>query len=82
MQTSPKRQPGGPPPGFKLPPGVTREEFRERMIERRRRMDEASPKVGDRAPDFDLPVLHGDGERVRLSELVGTPVGLIFGSYT
>ncbi len=46
------------------------------------RRDEITPNVGDKAPDFDLPVLHGDGERVRLSDLHGKPVALIFGSYT
>jgi len=46
------------------------------------RRDELAPKVGDEAPHFDLPILHGDGERVRLSDLRGRPVALIFGSYT
>jgi len=46
------------------------------------RRDELAPNVGDQAPDFDLPVLHGDGERVSLSSLRGQPVALIFGSYT
>ena len=44
--------------------------------------DAKAPQVGDAAPDFDLALLDGDGERVRLSELRGKPVGLIFGSYT
>jgi len=46
------------------------------------RRDELAPNVGDEAPDFDLPVLHGDGERASLSDLRGRPVALIFGSYT
>ena len=38
--------------------------------------------VGDTAPDFALPVLHGD-HVVRLSdEIRQKPVVLIFGSYT
>ena len=37
--------------------------------------------VGDAAPDFCLPLLDGSGE-VRLSELLGLPVVLVFGSYT
>ena len=41
-----------------------------------------APQVGDIAPDFDLALLDGDGARVRLSDLRGKPVGLIFGSYT
>jgi hypothetical protein len=44
--------------------------------------DEEAPKVGDEAPEFELPVLHGDGATVRLSDLRGRPVALIFGSYT
>ena len=47
-----------------------------------KRREELTPGVGDEAPDFDLPVLHGDGERVRLQDLRGRPVALIFGSYT
>ena len=46
------------------------------------RRDELAPKPGDLAPDFDLPVLHGGGQRVRLSALRGHSVALIFGSYT
>lgn len=34
-------------------------------------------EVGDRAPDFDVPALDGDG-RVRLSDFRGTPVVLNF----
>jgi hypothetical protein len=38
--------------------------------------------IGDVAPDFTLPMLHGD-RRVRLSEEVREkPVVLVFGSYT
>jgi cytochrome oxidase Cu insertion factor (SCO1/SenC/PrrC family) len=44
--------------------------------------DEMAPKVGDEAPDFELAVLDGDGEMVRLSDLRGKPVALVFGSYT
>jgi len=39
-------------------------------------------RVGDRAPDFTLPALHGD-EKVTLSEEYRRrPVVLVFGSYT
>lgn len=57
----------------------------ERMVQLReamRKREEQAPKVGEEAPDFELPVLHGDGESVRLSHLRGRPVALIFGSYT
>lgn len=37
--------------------------------------------VGDMAPDFCLPRLDGSG-KVRLSDLRGRPVVLVFGSYT
>ena len=40
------------------------------------------PEVGSKAPDFDLSVLGGSGQRVRLADLRGRPVGLIFASYT
>ncbi|TMG08876.1 MAG: redoxin domain-containing protein [Chloroflexi bacterium] len=46
------------------------------------RREELAPNVGDEAPDFNLPVLHGDGQRVSLSALRGQPVALFFGSYT
>lgn len=38
-------------------------------------------RAGDVAPEFDLPTLDRRG-RVRLSELRGRPVVLVFGSYT
>ncbi len=44
--------------------------------------EESAPTVGDEAPDFELPVLDGKGATVRLSELRGRPVALIFGAYT
>ncbi len=44
------------------------------------------PKVASQAPDFVADVLGRDlgrtGEQVRLSELRGKPVGIVFGSYT
>jgi hypothetical protein len=44
-------------------------------------------RPGDSAFPFDLPRLdsesHGpSGERIRLADLAGTPVALVFGSYT
>ncbi len=41
------------------------------------------PKVGDDAPDFELPMLGMKGKTVKLSSFRGDqPVALIFGSYT
>ena len=66
---------------------VTREQYtalRERRIERAK----ATPPVGSPAPDFELRRLAAGGsgeltgERVRLSDHLGKPVALVFGSYT
>jgi len=41
------------------------------------------PKVGDKAPDFELPMLGMKDTKVKLSSFAGKqPVALIFGSYT
>ena len=41
------------------------------------------PKVGQVAPDFDLPRCDDPKKRIRLSSFAGSrPVALIFGSYT
>jgi hypothetical protein len=39
-------------------------------------------QVGDQAPDFTLPLLHGDRPVTLSAEYKHTPVVLIFGSYT
>jgi hypothetical protein len=39
-------------------------------------------QVGDPAPDFALPVLHGDRTVTLSNEYRHTPVVLVFGSYT
>lgn len=39
-------------------------------------------EVGDAAPDFALPVLHGDGIVTLSNEYRQKPVVLVFGSYT
>ena len=66
--------------------GMTREQLRSFIEKRVIRDQEKSPKVGDEAPDFELEKLDGHGKRtgesVRLSSYFGTPIGLIFGSYT
>jgi cytochrome oxidase Cu insertion factor (SCO1/SenC/PrrC family) len=63
------------------PSPMTGERFAQ-LKEAMARRDETAPKAGDEAPDFELPVLHGDGTTVRLSDLRGRPVALVFGSYT
>jgi len=50
--------------------------------QRGRRPREGGLKVGDPAPDFELPLLGSEG-KVKLSAFKGDrPVVLIFGSYT
>ena len=66
--------------------GKTREELRA-FIEKRIINDEKfSPKLGEKAPDFEVEKLDDRGQRtgemVKLSSYFGKPVGLIFGSYT
>lgn len=55
--------------------------FRDKEVAWQRLHDAKAPKVGDLAPDFELPAARGDG-RVHLSSLRGRPVVLIFGSFT
>jgi len=66
--------------------GKTRDQLRSFIEKRVIRDREKSPKVGDNAPDFELEKLNSSGkrtsEKVRLSASFGTPIGLIFGSYT
>ena len=66
--------------------GMTRDELRSFIEKRVIRDREKSPKVGDGAPDFELEKLDDHGKRtgkmMRLSLNFGTPIGLIFGSYT
>ena len=66
--------------------GKTRDQLRSFIEKRVIRDREKSPKAGDAAPDFELEKLddHGKrtGEMMRLSSNFGTPIGLIFGSYT
>ena len=66
--------------------GKTRDQLRSFIEKRVIRDREKSPKAGDVAPDFELEKLddHGKrtGEMMRLSSNFGTPIGLIFGSYT
>ncbi len=65
--------------------GISREDL-EAIIQLQRARDATAPAPGDPAPDFDLPELDPSGgassRRIRLSALLGKPVGLVFGSYT
>lgn len=65
--------------------GLTREQLKENMAAMQER-EKIAPAVGDEAPDFEIKRLDADGkltdERVRLSDMRGKPVALIFGSYT
>jgi len=55
--------------------------FRDTEVAWQHQHETHAPKVGDLAPDFELPVARGEG-RTRLSSLRGRPVALIFGSFT
>jgi len=64
---------------------LTPEQYTAMRTERLAR-EEIAPAVGDPAPEFCLERLSTagarTGEMMRLSENLGRPVGLIFGSYT
>ncbi len=65
--------------------GVTKEFLYERNREKEK-LTETAPEVGSLAPDFDAEELSPAGKRTgqytMLSTLRGSPVGLLFGSYT
>lgn len=75
----------------KIPPAIweqmniSKEAFAKVMASLAER-EKKAPAVGSLAPDFSLRRLGRDrrvlAERVRLSELRGRPVALVFGSYT
>lgn len=64
---------------------ISEEEFEAHMAEEKAR-ETIVPKVGSLAPDFVADVLDRDrkrtGESVRLFDLQGKPVGIVFGSFT
>lgn len=66
--------------------GMTRDELRNLIEGRVIRDRELSPKVGEDAPDFEAELLDAHGKRTgqmeKISDHFGTPIGLIFGSYT
>jgi hypothetical protein len=56
--------------------------YREKARAWQRRYDASSPKLGDKAPDFELRDINGENP-VHLSDFNGKkPVGLVFGSFT
>lgn len=56
------------------------------MVRERAERDRTAPAVGEPAPDFSAHRLSATGgitgEQFRLSQSLGRPIGLIFGSYT
>lgn len=62
--------------------GLTRERFEEIRADHVAR-EARAPKIGDPAPEFELPVLGNRERTVRLSDYRDErPVALVFGSYT
>ena len=61
-------------------------EMMDRLIREREPIEQAAPQPGDQAPDFEAERLSADGSRtgemVRLSDLRGKPVALLFGNFT
>ena len=64
---------------------ISKDEY-DRYIEAKRRRDERVPRIGDIAPEFEVERLDRRGRRTgemfRLSSTRGTPVAIVFGSYT
>lgn len=64
---------------------ITEDQFNAHMAGEKAR-EAIVPKVGAMAPDFIADVLGAGrkrtGEQVKLSDLRGKPVGIIFGSFT
>jgi len=64
---------------------ITEDEFNAHMAEEKAR-EAIVPRVGTEAPDFTADVLDRQrkrtGDTVRLSDLRGQPVAIVFGSYT
>ena len=73
------------PPEIRENMQISRERF-EAMRALIREREARTPPVGSSAPDFDLKRLSAEGvlteERLRLANLRGRPVALVFGSYT
>ena len=75
----------------KIPPeiwkqlNITRERFVEIQAAQQER-EKRTPPIGSTAPDFELKRLDENGKltdhTLRLADLRGRPVALVFGSYT
>ncbi len=75
-------QPAGPTTEQLARLGLTRERWEAIRADALAR-EARAPRVGGRAPDFELPLLDDRAKTVRLSSFRGErPVALIFGSYT
>ncbi len=75
-------QPSGPTDEQLQRLGLTRERWEKIRADALAR-EARAPRVGDRAPDFGLPLLNERARTVRLASFRGKrPVALIFGSYT
>ena len=65
--------------------GIDREKF-EKIKAAMKIREKNAPEVGGKAPNFELKRLSQDGqlteERVGLTDLLGRPIALVFGSYT
>ena len=65
--------------------GMTEGNFEQMFADQKLRQARV-PAVGQPAPDFEAELLYRDrkrsGETVKLSDLRGKPVALVFGSYT
>jgi len=73
------------PPAIWAQMNISRERFAELAAEMQER-EKRAPAPGSLAPDFALRRLGPDrqlsAQRVRLADLRGRPVALVFGSYT
>jgi alkyl hydroperoxide reductase subunit AhpC len=65
---------------------IPSEEMKQQYLAARMPLEEAAPKVGDKAPDFSVELLGSDGqlanEHLTLKDYAGRNLVLQFGSYT
>ena len=75
------RSPGVTPQTTEYRPGLDRLKDLQMLLDGEFGSLSQGPSIDDEAPDFELP-LQGKTETVKLSELRGRPVVLVFGSFT